>query len=227
MIQKKISRIIKKLIIGRNNSPLRKGKKENFIFIHINKTGGTSIAEAIGLPKKKHFFGLPKKKHFNVKEVISIIGEESFKQAFVFCVVRNPWDKVVSHYKYRVKSNQTNMADDNISFRDWVKVTYGDIKNPFYYDKPKMFATQSEWIKDENGVIIVNNILRFESLSSDFENISKKLGITTKLPHLNATRKEHYSKYYDKETVDIVRKWFKEDIELFHYEFSKNDSNTV
>ena len=152
---------------------------------------------------------------------------EEFNKAVTFCVVRNPWSKVVSHYKYRVKTNQTGMADNFISFKEWVKQTYGENKNPFYYNNPKMFAPQSNWLKDKNGVIKVKNILKFESLSRDFENFSKTLGIQTKLPHLNATKKGHYADYYDKETVEIVGEWFKEDIELFNYEFDKNGSNNV
>jgi len=213
---RKVARRIKSLIIKKDNSPLRKGKNGKFVFIHINKTGGTSVAKAIGLPRKRHL---------HVKEVISIIGEKEFNKAFVFCVVRNPWDKVVSHYNYRVKTNQTNMADNHISFKEWVKQTYGDNKNPFYYDNPKMFATQSNWLKDSNGIIRVNNILKFESLNNDFQNIAKSLGIQNKLPHLNATKKEHYTKYYDKETVEIVRNWFNEDIERFNYDFNKTGSN--
>ncbi|MCP4551228.1 MAG: hypothetical protein GY834_04125 [Bacteroidetes bacterium] len=193
-----------------DNSPLRKGKNGTFIFIHINKTGGTSVAKIIGLPRKRHL---------HVKEVISIIGEKEFNKAFVCCVVRNPWDKVVSHYKYRVKTNRTNMANNHISFKEWVKCTYGKDKNSFYYDKPKMFAIQSDWIKDNNGVIRVSNILRFESLSNDFKVIAEYLGIQNELPYLNATRKESYIRYYDKETEEIVRSWFKEDIERFKFEF--------
>ncbi|MGJ8593507.1 MAG: sulfotransferase family 2 domain-containing protein [Aquaticitalea sp.] len=215
---KKIAKRIQSLIKEEKHSPLQKGKNGNFIFIHIIKTGGTSIGKAIGLPKKMHL---------HVKEVISIIGEKKFEKAFVFCVVRNPWDQVVSHYKYRVKTNQNNMGDHHISFRDWVKVTYGDNKNPFYYNNPWVFASQSDWLKDSNGIIRVKNILKFESLNDDFEIISKKLGISEKLPHINTTKIEPYTKYYDEETLEIVRKWFKEDIELFNYQFDKIGFDTV
>ena len=215
---RKLARKIKYLIIKEDNSPLRKGESGTFIFIHINKTGGTSIAKVIGLPKNNHF---------SVEEVMSKIGEEEFNKAYVFCVVRNPWDKVVSHYKFRVKTNQTNMGDNHISFKEWVKQTYGANKNPFYYDKPRMFAPQSDWIKDNNGIIRVSNIIRFESLSNNFESIAKSIGVKKKLPHLNATKKDSYTEYYDKETIEIVRNWFKEDIERFNYSFDKTSSSNV
>ena len=216
-----IKRLVKKIknkILKQDNSPLRKSVNGNYIFIHINKTGGTSVAEAIGLPTKRHL---------QVREVISIIGENEFKEAYVFSVVRNPWSKVVSHYKYRVKTNQSNMADNHISFKDWVKQTYGDNKNPIYYDNPRMFDTQSEWFKDDKGNIRVSNILKFESLNSDFLRVAKFLGIENRLPHLNATKKEPYSKFYDNQTVEIVRKWFKEDIERFNYDYGEMTTDTA
>jgi chondroitin 4-sulfotransferase 11 len=211
MIRKAFNKI-KGLIIEPNSNPLRKGKTGNYIFIHINKTGGTSIADAIGLPNKRHL---------TVKEVISIVGQRKFDEAFVFAVTRNPWDRVVSHYKYRVKTNQNNMANNPISFKEWVSFTYGKNKNTLYYDNPKMFASQSDWLKGNDGIIKVGNIVRFESIVKDFEKIVSLLDIEKKLPHLNQTKRDSYAKYYDEETAEIVRNWFIEDIQRFNYEFKR------
>ena len=190
-------------------SPLKKGKNGTYIFVHINKTGGTSICKVLGYSIY----------HFMVREIIPMIGEEAFEKAFVFSVVRNPWDKVVSLYKYRIKINTSNLTQNPISFKDWVKQTFGKEKNPIYYNSPRMFEPQCDWLKDRNGVIRVNNILRFESLNEDFSSIAKSLGITAQLPHVNKTDRFAYAYYYDKETIEIVREWFKEDIERFGYEF--------
>lgn len=38
----------------RFNSPLRKGPVRDYVFIHINKTAGTSIVHIIGKPFRKH-----------------------------------------------------------------------------------------------------------------------------------------------------------------------------
>jgi|GEM_PF-561513 len=201
---------IKKLIANEDKSPIRNGKNGTFIFIHINKNGGTSVGKAVGLPKKMHF---------HVKELINVIGENEFDKAFVFSVIRNPWDRVVSQYRYRVKTNQNNLGKNQISFKKWVKCTYSENKNYFYYDNPRAFATQSEWLKDTKGNIRVDKLIKFESINHDYKVIAKKLGIQDNLPHLNSTKKESYHKYYDSETIEIVRNWFKEDIERFNYSF--------
>ena len=41
------------------------------------------------------------------------------------------------------------------------------------------------------------------------------------LEHLNATKKESYIAQYDEETISIIANWFKEDIELFGFEFGQ------
>ena len=54
-------------------SPLRKGPNGPFIFIHITKTAGTSIGNAIGLPVKHHL---------TAKEVIAKIGKNKWNEAY-------------------------------------------------------------------------------------------------------------------------------------------------
>jgi len=195
---------------GPNNTPLRTGLNREYIFIHINKTGGTSIGKVIDLPLKSHL---------TAREIIDLVGQIPFKNAFKFAVVRNPWSKVVSHYNYRLKSNQNGLGDNHLSFKEWVKCTYGENKNPIYYDKPKMFLPQTEWLKDYSGQITINHILRFETLSHDFKTIANTLGISKSLPHYNKTDKTDYRQYYDEETKVIVERWFKEDIVQFSYSF--------
>ncbi|MCW8925269.1 MAG: sulfotransferase family 2 domain-containing protein, partial [Xanthomonadales bacterium] len=133
--------------------PLRQGKNGPFIFIHINKTAGTSVGRAIGLPVKHHLMA---------SEVIGRIGMDAWNGAYKFTVVRNPWDKVVSHYEYRRKKNKTEIATRGISFSDWVNMTYGDDKDTFYYNNPRSFQPQVEWLKDTDGRVSMDYIIRFE-----------------------------------------------------------------
>lgn len=181
---------------------------DNFIFIHINKTGGSSIVKSLRIPFD----------HKTAKQKIEEIGSEHWEKKFSFTVVRNPWDKVVSHYHYRVQTNQTDLGVKNIEFRKWVLSTYGS-KDPFYYNNPKMFMPQSDWITGHNGKIIVDHICRFENLNDDFSTICKKLGKKSNLPHLKASKRGHYRNYYDDDTIEIVTNWFEKDIKNFGYRF--------
>jgi chondroitin 4-sulfotransferase 11 len=191
--------------------PLRQGNNGPFIFIHINKTAGTSIGKAIGLPLKDHL---------TAREVIARIGMDKWDTAYKFTLVRNPWDKVVSHYEYRRKKNKTEIASRNIPFSDWVRMTYGENKDTFYYNNPRSFQPQVEWLKDNEGNISIDFIGKFESIDKDFIQIKTIIGLDAELPHLNASKRVDYQSYYDDETRDIVARWFREDIEVFGYKFS-------
>ena len=190
--------------------PLRHGSRGPFIFIHINKTAGTSIGKAIGLPVKHHMMAT---------EVIARIGLDKWNTAYKFTVVRNPWDKVVSHYEYRRKKNKTEIATRNISFSDWVKMTYGENKDTFYYNNPRSFQPQVDWLKDKQGNISMDYVIRFESINEDFDHVKSAIGLDASLPHLNASKRDSYQSYYDDETRTIVAKWFREDIDQFEYDF--------
>jgi chondroitin 4-sulfotransferase 11 len=191
-------------------SPLRQGSNGAFIFIHINKTAGTSIGKAIGLPVKHHQ---------TAKEVIAGIGQAKWDNAYKFTLVRNPWDKVVSHYEYRRKRNKTELATRNISFAEWVKKTYGPDQDTFYYNNPKAFQPQVEWLKDNENNISIDFVGKFESINKDFDQIASAIGLDAQLPHLNASKRLAYQSYYDDETRKIVANWFAEDIEVFGYSF--------
>jgi len=191
-------------------SPLRQGSNGTYIFVHINKTAGTSIGNAIGLPVKHHQ---------TAREVIASIGRDKWNTAYKFTLVRNPWDKVVSHYEYRRKRNKTEVATRGISFAEWVKKTYGPDKDPFYYNNPKAFQAQVEWLKNDDGKIDIDFIGKFETINKDFEQIKTRIGLEAELPHLNASKRAGYQSYYDAETREIVANWFREDIEAFGYQF--------
>ena len=179
-----------------------------YVFIHINKTAGSSIEKALDLPFE-HKTALQKREE---------LGPSRWRSAFKFSFVRNPWDKVVSHYHYRVKTNQTGMGDGHIDFRDWVLRAYGD-HDPRYWDQPMMFMPQVEWIADANGSLLVDFVGRFEQLDRDFQVVSERIGCGSSLPQTKASRHDRYTAYYDADTRGVVESRFQKDIEAFGYRF--------
>jgi hypothetical protein len=180
----------------------------DFIFIHINKTGGSSIENALGL----------RFEHKTALEKMREVGPEQWERSFTFTVVRNPWDKVASHYHYRVMTNQTGLGLNPIGLPAWVKRAYRE-RDPFYFDKPRMFMPQIRWIADDSGRILVDRIARFETLQQDFADICSRIGRDASLPHLKRSVRGDYRQYYDDESVEIIANWFREDIERFDYQF--------
>ena len=191
-------------------SPLKQGCNGTYIFVHINKTAGTSIGRAISLPFKDHL---------TAKEIIAKVGKQNWDSAYKFTVVRNPWDKVVSLYEYRRNKNKSQIASRGITFTEWVKLTHGQNRDPFYYNNIKSFQTQVEWLKDDDGAIAIDFIARFETLRADFEKIRNAIGTEANLPHLNASSRKNFKDYYTDETREIITRWYQEDIEAFAYTF--------
>jgi len=181
---------------------------DRFVFIHINKTAGSSIEKALKLPHE----------HKTALEKIEEIGRDSWDKKLTFAVVRNPWDKVVSHFHYRVKTNQTGLREHPVEFREWVKRAYGN-RDPLYYDKPKMFMPQMDWISERDGRILVDEIIHFENISSEFTDLLQTLGKNVTLQHVKRSDRGNYRNYYDQETMEVVRIWFERDIDRLGYRF--------
>ena len=183
-----------------------------FLFVWINKTAGVSVAKALGIKKDLY-------NHYTAMELRSIFGAEAFANMFKFCFVRNPWDKVVSEFRFRIWTYQNELTPDT-SFAEWVKLAYVN-KDPMYHDWPKMFLPQLEWLTDEKGQIAVDFVGRFENVQNDFDRICDAIKIDRQsLSHENRSREpDSYRSYYDRETKAIVEKLFKVDIEYFGYEF--------
>jgi hypothetical protein len=180
----------------------------DIVFVHINKTGGSSVEAALKLPFQ----------HRTARELRAVIGQARWERRFSFAFIRNPWDKVVSHYFYRVKTNQTGLGDGRVGFGDWVRAAYGE-RDPRFYDQPKMFMAQFDWLIDENGEIMVDFVGRFEQLNRDFATVCTRTGRRAQLPHLKPSGARDYRTLYDGDTFEIVRRCFAADIDAFGYAF--------
>lgn len=73
----------------------------SFLFIHIPKTAGKSIAAALAPEgERKHALCLKGKKHESVEDFVKRNGRGVFQRYYSFCVVRHPFDRFMSHYAY-------------------------------------------------------------------------------------------------------------------------------
>lgn len=180
------------------------------IFVHINKTGGSSIERALKLKEQNHLTAQYIRDH---------MGTTAFNKKFKFAFVRNPFDKVVSQYEYRAKHDQTGIRTENVSFEDWVFESY-EKRNMKYINNPTMFMPQYYWITDYEGNEIVDFVGRFENLQNDFNQVCKMLKRDVQLPHVRKTNRRPYQDYYNDETQRIIQKHYKVDLDYFNYQFN-------
>ena len=175
-------------------------------FIHINKCGGTSVEQALGLPKI----------HDTAMMRRDRLGAEVWNRLATFSIVRHPYAKVSSHYRYRVKKNKTGLGDGRLDLNAWVLETYRD-RNPAYYNNPLMFAPCLTWLTDEAGDIMVDHVARLETIDTDWPEIQRLIGVEAALPQVNkppSARGEPLSP----EAREAIRRAFALDFEAFGYD---------
>jgi len=200
---------------------------KNAVFIHNPKTAGSYIIKALGLQdlsfphRLKHFeqngrvtFG-----HQDYQKLVDgmVVSEEFNKSAWKFCFCRNPYDRAVSHYFY-VRKSLPDILPNNVSFLDYTR-SLGKIKTPRrFYGRVAgeyFFCPQVENIKK----VDLDFIGRFENLKSDLMQIADVLKIKLKkYRKIRASKHLPYSTYYNQETIENVRNYYKEDFEYFGYD---------
>ena len=182
-----------------------------YVFIHINKTAGSSVSKALGYDHQIHMTS---------KMLKDLLGKNVYDQKYKFTFVRNPYDRVVSQYLYSRKSADADIRDNYLPFKEWVVEVYGN-KIREYYDYPMMFLTQFDWISDYSGRIDIDFIGRFENLEEDFREVCRAVN----LPAIDlgkektSENRKHYRQYYDGLTKGVVKKYFEKDLDCFKYSF--------
>ena len=184
-----------------------------FVFIHIPKTGGTSIEKGLldcGVKTRDFKFG--PSVHYD------IISEYVAKNYFIFAVHRNPWDRFVSLWRYwmftKKVAYQHNLPLDFAYFCyniNYIQSVIPKIESVHFLNQIEING-QPSYVKPV--------WLDFKRLDYHFKNICDYIGIQHKpLKHYNATKHDVYTEYYDKTLIDYVYKKYKEDILFFQYEY--------
>jgi hypothetical protein len=198
--------------------------QKRFLFVHIPKTAGNSIqsilrdysedeivalrAEQDGIER----FGLRNptykiKKHSTLAEYRAALGEAWFRDLYKFTCVRNPWDRMVSYY-----FGTTSLVEawDRTEFKKLI------LKAVSVTDYLRLDKGESDPFGN------VDYVMRFENLADGFRTVSMKLGIPdAPLPRYNRSNREHYSKYYDTDLRELIRKRFAPEIDRFGYAFEE------
>lgn len=204
--------------------------EKNFIFIHIPKTAGTSITRALRpwclRPKPTPWRRLlshlpvreaPERANFNQHDRASWLRRklppQLYDGAYKFAVVRNPFELVVSNYQHlrRKTSRRRHRQAQRWDFKAFLR----------YLERKNRLARvdQTSWISDGDGKLIVDEILRFETLAEQFNVLAERLGLPAELPRSNVSAPVDYRALYDEEAKAIVRRLYVRDFERFGYEF--------
>lgn len=199
----------------------------DYRFIHIPKTGGISLRH--WLSEQPHFnvkYGVDKEKTYltadNVDQVfreMHVIGRKfKAEQSIKFSVVRHPYTRIFSAWKYMSTENinEKDRIPKHVSFEEFVKSI---VTNPHETYRP-----QITWICGAKQTkIIINHVLYLETLEQD---VKKLFGIECVLKKLNTTPasdKELVAALMKPEIKDILDRVYRNDFMTLGYKKNRKD----
>ena len=142
-----------------------------------------------------------------------MVNRRQYRDYFKFTVVRDPWNRVYSAYR--------NLTTDEFHRRN-LNITGDPSLNSFLKEfiGKDMLKPQTYWIKDYDGRIPMDLVVKFEELESGFREVVRALGDQSlSLPHENMGGSGNYRDKYDDESAEIVSRFYSEEIGLFGYSF--------
>lgn len=209
------------------------------IFVHIPKTGGTSIEAALGMHGDRQDIGIvpyPNQEidrerlygrglqHLTAEGIRRELGDEAaFRSYFKFALVRNPWERLVSTCAWSGKKWALGHELGREEFDAFVRKTHAASRAGFPAAVAEVPAVhvipQSRFVLDTNGRSMLDFVGRFENLPQDWRVIRDRLGIDAELPTRMKSRHWPYREYYDAETRELTAEIYASDIEAFGYQF--------
>lgn len=213
---------------------LSRGRR--YIFVHAPKTGGTSLALALearamaddimlgDTPKAKkrrrRVEGIDSAgrlwKHSMLADLYGLVSQEEIEEFFVFTLVRNPWDRVVSYYHWLRAQSFDHPAVELAKARGFSDF----LRQPTILESLRN-APYTAYVTDAEGVERANLFIRLEHLEEDLAPLEAHLGFSLgAIPHVNASeRAGDWRGYYGDAEAELVAGACATDIARFSYRF--------
>ncbi|WP_306128099.1 sulfotransferase family 2 domain-containing protein [Roseovarius sp. MMSF_3350] len=207
----------------------------NYIFVHIPKTGGTSLALALegramrddiligDTPKAKKRRRRIKDaqtagrlwKHSTLADIDGLVSPDFVAQALCFTLVRNPWDRMVSYYHWLQVQTFDHPAVARARAADFT-----GFLNAAEIQASIRAADYASYMRAAKGEPQAQLYIRLEHFESDAAPLWAHLGFRLDLPHENRSdRAQDYRGYYNEADAELVSRLCAVDIERFGYKF--------
>lgn len=206
-----------------------------YIFVHIPKTGGTSMALALEARAMKDDMMLgdtPKAlkrrrkledakargrlwKHSTLADIEGLVSREEIADSLCFTLVRNPWDRMVSYYHWLGQQGFAHPAVDaakTLGFSEFLRA-------PAVVGPMKAHPAQA-YMRDPDGGQHAALYIRIEHFEEDAAPLVEHLGFKLELPWANkSARRGDFRSYYSAVDREAVAAMCRADIERFGYVF--------
>ena len=199
--------------------------EHHILFIHIPKTGGTSIEHVLEQNSKKELYCatysnnlIPNKEfqkislqhqfYSTIKNYQTICKVPFDNKLRIISVVRNPYERTISDLIWLKLINNNSKPHD--VYKAIVKFVGS---HGTEYDNHNV--PQHKFLLNERGKISDKiKIFRTETLNEEFE---KELNIKLD-KHVLKSGLSSYDKYYNKQSIDLINRVYHKDFVLFNYQ---------
>ena len=207
----------------------------NYIFVHIPKTGGTSLAQALearamkddvligdtpkALKRRHRLKGVQAAgrlwKHSTLADIDGLVPMAQIRRAFTFTLVRNPWDRLVSYYHWLRDQNFDHPAVALAQARDFSGfLNARQTKDALRAQPYGHYMTAGD--RQEH----CRAYLRLEHFAADAAPLWDHLGFELNLPVTNRSRRAGvYQSYYTDADRRLIEGISAPDIGRFGYRF--------
>ena len=154
-------------------------------------------------------------KHSSLRDIDGIVDASAMQDYFVFTIVRNPWDRLVSYYHCaREQSFDHSVVR---AARDYDFVAF--LHHPDVW-RPLQMSPYRSYVQGPSGSDHCNLYVRLEHLTSDIVPLEEHLGFRIDVGHVNASaRDQDYRTYYTSDLRDHVARICADDIARFEHTF--------
>ena len=206
-----------------------------YLFIHIPKTGGTAMALALesramkddvmlgdtpkALKRRGRLKGVQAAgrlwKHSTLADLDGLVRAEELPGLFVFTLVRNPWDRVVSYYHWLRGQSFDHPAVGLAQALDFGAF----VTHPHTVESLRAWPAR-RYLTDAQGIERASAFIRIEHLAQDAAPLWAHLGFALELPRVNESeRGRDWRPYFDEAGAAAVATACAEDIARFGYRF--------
>lgn len=206
----------------------------SYIFVHIPKTGGTSMALALEARAMKDDIMMgdtPKAvkrrrrlkdvktqgrlwKHSTLADIDGLVSADEIAEMFTFTLVRNPWDRAVSYYHWLKGQKFDHPA---------VTLAKAETFEAFLQDRSTQAAFRQwparRYMMDTNGNEQARAYVRLEHFEQDAVPLIAHLGFDLSLGHVNRSERGPYRDHYSAQMKNTITECCAEDIARFGYSF--------